>query len=146
MVDMKRLFAEAPQVQQVREDLDREFRPRNEALLADEERLFAMESGLENPDELTTLERQSLQTETANLRRSIQRRREDLQEEIRFRTNSETTALEATIALAVDEVAKSGQYDLILTGPVAYASDRFNITDEVLEWLSSDAEVEAQTP
>ncbi len=145
-VDMKRLFAEAPQVQLVRENLDREFRPRNEAVLADEARVAAMQGELSANESLTPSERQAMENDIRNLQRSVLRRREDLQEEIRFRTNSETNALEATIALAVDEVAKAGGYDLILTSPVAYASERVDITQQVLDWLAIDAGNSGQRP
>lgn len=145
-VDMKRLFAEAAQVQLVRENLDREFRPRNEAVLADEGRVAELQDELAANDTLSPLERQAMENDIRNLQRSVARRREDLQEEIRFRTNSETNALETTIALAVDEVAKAGGYDLILTSPVAYASERVDITQEVLDWLALDAENLGQRP
>lgn len=144
-VDMQRLFDEAPQVQRVRDTLDREFRPRNEALLADEARLEEIEAQLAGGDnddvgggELLGNQRQSLTLEARNLRRSIDRRRDDLTEEVRFRTNAETNDLEDTIELAVSEVARANNYDLILTNPVAYASERVDITEAVLDWLASD--------
>lgn len=145
-VDMKRLFAEAPQVQLVRENLDREFRPRNEAVLADEARVSDLQNELAANETLSPSERQAMENDIRNLQRSVVRRREDLQEEIRFRTNSETNALETTIALAVDEVAKAGGYDLILTSPVAYASERVDITQQVLDWLALDAQNAGQRP
>ncbi len=145
-VDMKRLFDEAPQVQMVRDNLDREFRPRDEAVGADEARLAQMERDVAENDALTVTQRQTLEADIRNLRRSIQRRREDLAEEVRFRTTAETNALEETIELAVAEVAKSGGYDLILTSPVAFASDRLDITNDVLQWLESDANNQDQTP
>jgi len=145
-VDMKRLFSEAPQVQMVRDNLDREFRPRDEAVGADEQRLEQMEQELTENTALSLSQRQTLELDIRNLRRSIQRRREDLAEEVRFRTTAETNALEETIALAVSEVAKAGGYDLILTSPVAFASDRLDITDDVLQWLASDATNPDQTP
>lgn len=145
-VDMKRLFSEAPQVQLVRDSLDREFRPRNEAVLADEQRLEAMELQVQENTSLSLTQRQSMEVDIRNLRRSIERRREDLAEEVRFRTSAETNALEETIQLAVQEVAKVGQYDLILTSPVAFASPRLDITEEVLEWLQMDAENQQTDP
>ena len=145
-VDMQRLFDEAPQVQRVREALDREFRPRNEALLADEARLEEIESQLADDTlSLINSQRQALMREARDLRRSIDRRRDDLAEEVRFRTNAETSDLEATIELAVSQVARTNGYDLILTSPVAYASERVDITDAVLVWLANDIESQADS-
>lgn len=137
-VDMKRLFEAAPQVVNAREALKREFSPRNEALLADEARLERMEAQLAEATDLSDEERFEREREIRNLRRSIERRREDLAEELRFRTNAEKKALEETIEVAVQQVAEAGSFDLILTSPVAYASDRVDVTDRILEWLSED--------
>ena len=40
--------------------------------------------------------------------------------------------------MAIRQVARSGQFDLILTSPVAFASDRVDITQRILEWLEDD--------
>lgn len=137
-VDMKRLFDSAPQVTAAREALDQEFRPRNEALLADEERLDSMQRRLNESSELDSDTRFGLEREARNLRRSIDRRREDLSEELRFRTNAEKKALEEVIEIAVRQVAESGGFALILTSPVAYAAPTIDITDEILRWLEDD--------
>jgi outer membrane protein len=136
-VDMQRLFAEAPQIEQARAAIDREFRPRNDALVRDEERLQALEAQLAGSG--AELEpRQRLEREALNLRRSIERRRDDLAEELRFRTSAETRALETTIEIAIRRVAEHAGYDLILTSPVAYASASIDVTDEILAWLHED--------
>lgn len=137
-VDMKRLFDSAPQVVNAREALDREFSPRNESLLSDEARLERLEAELAEATNLTAEERFEREREIRNLQRSIDRRREDLAEELRFRTNAEKKALEETIEVAVQQIAESGNFDLILTSPVAYASDRIDVTDRVLQWLEDD--------
>lgn len=136
-VDMIRLFDGAPQLIAAREALDREFRPRNEALVADESRLEQLAGQMLASDEGSE-QRQTLEREVRNLRRSIERRREDLAEELRFRTNAEKKNIEDTIEVAIRQVARSGQFDLILTSPVAFASDRVDITDRILEWLEDD--------
>ena len=137
-VDMKRLFESAPQVVNARDALDQEFSPRNESLLADEARLERLEAELAEADDLSAEERFEREREIRNLQRSIDRRREDLTEELRFRTNAEKKALEETIEVAVRQIAESGEFDLILTSPVAYASDRIDVTDRILQWLQED--------
>jgi len=137
-VDMKRLFDTMPQLVAAREELDREFRPRNEALLADEARLEQMRQELADETLISEQDRLQREREISNMRRSIERRREDLVEEIRFRTNAKTEALRDTIDIAVREIARKNDYDLVLSNPVAYASDSVDITDRVLEWLEED--------
>jgi outer membrane protein len=137
-VDMKRLFDAAPQVVNARKALEQEFSPRNETLLADEARLERMEAELAESTGLSDEERFEMEREIRNLQRSIDRRREDLTEELRFRTNAEKKSLEETIDVAVNQIAEAGEFDLILTSPVAYASDRIDVTDRVLQWLEED--------
>lgn len=137
-VDMERLFDNAPHVVAAREALDQDFRPRNESLLADEARLDRMRRRLAEAQDLDAEARFDMEREIRNLSRSIDRRREDLSEELRFRTNAEKKALEETIELAIREVANNGNYDLILSSPVAFASAAIDITDKVLEWLEED--------
>ena len=137
-LDMKRLFDAAPQIVNAREALQQEFSPRNESLLADEARLERLEAELAESTDLNAEERFEREREIRNLQRSIERRREDLAEELAFRTNAEKKALEETIEVAVEQVAEAGDFDLILTSPVAYASDRIDVTDRILEWLESD--------
>lgn len=137
-VDMKRLFDTAPQVVAARDALDREFRPRNETLIEDESRLEQMQRSLADSDNLSAEQRLELEQDIRNLRRSIDRRREDLREELRFRTSTATKALEETIEVAVRQVAEERGYDLILTSPVAYAAPAIDITDRILDWLADD--------
>lgn len=137
-VDMKVLFDTAPQIDSAREALDQEFTPRNEAVVADEVRLERMEADLAAAENLGAEERYEMEREIRNLRRSIERRREDLNEEMRFRVNAEKKELEETIEVAVRQVAEDGDFDLILTSPVAFASDRIDVTDRVLQWLEED--------
>jgi len=137
-VDMKRLFDAAPQVVAARQALDLEFRPRNQGLLEDEARLEQMQRALADSEELSAEQRFELEQDIRNLRRSIDRRREDLREELRFRTSTATKALEETIEVAVRQVAEEHGYDLILTSPVAYAAPGIDITDRILDWLNED--------
>lgn len=143
-VDMKQLLDNAPQVLAGRAELDIEFRPRNEALLADEERLIELEQQLADSIGLSGEQILAREREIRNLRRSIDRRREDLAEELNFRRNAEIKALGEEIELAVQTVAEREGYDLVLSSPVAYASEKIDITAQVLEFLEVDFELRSR--
>lgn len=140
-VDMKRLLDNAPQVIEGRAELDLEFRPINNELLADEERLLELEQSLASSTGLTPEQVAARQREIRNLSRSIERRREDLAEELNFRRNQQIKNLGEEIELAVQTVARREGYDLVLSSPVAYASDKIDITGLVLEFLERDYEL-----
>lgn len=143
-VDMQRLLDNAPQVLAGREQLDAEFRPRNEALLADEEQLIQLEQDLAAADSLSNEQILEREREIRNLTRSIDRRREDLAEELNFRRNAEIKLLGEEIEIAVQTVARREGYDLVLSSPVAYASETIDITDQVLTFLEVDFELQGQ--
>jgi len=143
-VDMKRLLDNAPQVIAGRAELDVEFRPINDDLLDDEARLLSMEQELAGASGLTAEQVAARQREIRNLDRSIERRREDLAEELNFRRNQQIKELGEEIEVAVQTVARREGYDLVLSSPVAYASETINITDKVLSFLETDYERRGQ--
>jgi len=143
-VDMKRLLDNAPQVIAGRAELDIEFRPINDQLLADEETLLEMEQSLAQATGLSPDEVNARQREIRNLRRSIERRREDLADDLNYRRNRQIKELGEEIELAVQTVARREGYDLVLSSPVAYAAPTIDITDLVLEFLEMDYQRRSQ--
>ena len=143
-VDMKRLLDNAPQVIAGRAELDVEFRPLNDELLADEERLLGLEQRLAAESGLSPEQLAARQREIRALERSIDRRREDLAEELNFRRNREIKELGEEIEVAVQTVARRDGYDLVLTSPVAFASDEIDITDKVLTFLERDYDLRSR--
>ncbi|MDA3934419.1 MAG: OmpH family outer membrane protein [Gammaproteobacteria bacterium] len=137
-VDMRQLLDQAPQITLSREAIDREFRPRNDAIAADEQRLQGLTRQLQSAggDSLV------LQNQIRDLQLSINRRREDLRQEILFRRNEAIQSLEDDINTAVAAVATQQDYDLILSSPVIYANDRIDLTSLVLEKLKQQARLD----
>lgn len=139
-VDMRQLLDQAPQITLSREAIDREFRPRNDAIAADEERLQGLNRRLQEAGGDSLM----LQNQIRDLQLSINRRREDLRQEILFRRNEAIQALEDDINSAVAAVARSDAYDLILSSPVIYANDRVDLTARVLQVLQQQQNADAQ--
>jgi len=140
-VNMKQVLDNAPQVIAGREKLDQEFRPRNDAIEAEEIRVSSMEDRLLQGD-LTEDARGRLEREIRELRRGINRQREDLRDELSFRRTEEVQQLEAEINVAVQEIARSHGYDLILSSPVVYADPALDITELILQQLQLEFEAD----
>ena len=133
-VDMKRVLDNAPQVLAGRETLDLEFRSRSEAIEIDEFQAKTLEDRLAQGDMPADNALQA-ERELRELRRSINRRKEDLRDELSFRRTEEVQKLEGEINLAVQEIAQRNGFDLILSSPVVYANPDLDITDLILEQL-----------
>jgi len=133
-VDMKRVLDNAPQVLAGRETLDQEFRSRSEAIEIDEFQAKTLEDRLAQGD-MPSDNAMQVERELRELRRSINRRKEDLRDELSFRRTEEVQKLEEEINLAVQEIAQRNGFDLILSSPVVYANPDLDITDLILEQL-----------
>jgi len=133
-VDMKDVLDNAPQVMAGRAQLDQEFRARSEAIEMDEFRAKTLEDRLTQGD---MADESALQTERElrELLRNINRRKEDLRDELSFRRTEEVQKLEEEINIAVQEIAQRNGYDLIISSPVVYANPDLDITDLILEQL-----------
>jgi outer membrane protein len=142
-VDMKVVLDNAPQVVAGREKLDLEFRPRNDAIESEKARAISLDQRLQQGD-LTEDARATLEREIREMRRSINRREEDLRDELSFRRTEEVQKLETQINLAVEEIARRHGYDLILSSPVVYADPALDITDLILQQLQVEFDADQQ--
>lgn len=142
-VDMKQVLDNAPQVVAGREKLDLEFRPRNETIEFQERQVQSMDDRLQMGD-LTEDARIRLERELREMRRNVNRQKEDLRDELSFRRTEEVQNLEDQINEAVQLIARDNGYDLILSSPVIYADPSLDITDLVLNQLRLEYEADKQ--
>jgi outer membrane protein len=140
-VDMKQVLDNAPQVLAGREKLDLEFRPRNETIEFQERQVQTMDDRLQMGD-LAEDARTRLDRELREMRRNVNRQREDLRDELSFRRTEEVQKLEEQINLAVQEIARDNGYDLILSSPVIYADPSLDITQLILDQLRLEYEAD----
>ena len=140
-VDMKQVLDNAPQVLAGREQLDLEFRPRNETIEFQDRQAQSMEDRLQMGD-LQEDARTRLDRELRELRRNVNRQKEDLRDELSFRRTEEVQKLEDQINMAVQEIARDNGYDLILSSPVIYADPSLDITQLVLDQLKLEHEAD----
>ena len=140
-VDMKQVLDNAPQVIAGREKLDLEFRPRNETIEFQERQVQDMDDRLQMGD-LTEDARIRLDRELREMRRNVNRQKEDLRDELSFRRTEEVQKLEDQINEAVQEIARNNGYDLILSSPVVYADPSLDITQIILDQLRLEYEAD----
>lgn len=133
-VDMQRLLTHAPQILEARNRMQREFDARDAELRVDAARLAELDQRVERTGDAD--ERAALSRQAEALRRSIERTRQRLREELTTRVDEETEKAWPQINDAIAEHGREHGYDLIVTSPVAYVSGRIDVTDDVLERLA----------
>lgn len=142
-VDMKLLLDKSPQVVLGREKLEAEFRDRHETILVEEQSLERKEEQLQTDGAfMSENDRARLELEIRMKRRQTKRDKEDYLEEMNFRRIQELQNLEKDIESAAKRLAKEDGYDLLLTSPVIFASEKIDITQDVLAKLRTEYQLQ----
>ncbi len=135
-VQVDKILQEAPQTVETGKKLEKEFSPRSQELERMQKQIRDTETAL-TKDSLTISEtdRRNKERDLANVKIEFQRKQRELREDVNLRKNEELGALQDRINKAVDTVAETEGYDLVIYGGVAYASKKIDITDKVLKSL-----------
>lgn len=133
-VTMNRILEDSPQAEQAMRELEEEFSPRDSELVAEREELQRLRDRLEREgDMMDPSERAALEREFSARSREFRRAQESFSEDLNVRRNEELSRLQRRINDAIAELARERDIDVILTERnVLYASDRVDITDDVL--------------
>lgn len=137
-VNAVKLLDEAPQKEAALERLKKEFEARNKELVAKQKELRDMEDKF-NRDAaiMREADRKALERDILNQNRDLKRDQEIFREDYNIRRNEEFRKLQEEIAKAVVSLAEKKKYDLVVYEGVIYASDKVDITAEVLKLLKS---------
>lgn len=137
-VQVDKILKKAPQTAETGKKLEKEFRPRSLELDEMKKEIGEIETLLEKEAlTLSNSDRRAKQRALTGLRVEFQRKQRELREDINIRKNEELTLLQDRINNAVKSVSEAEGYDLVMYGGVAYASHKIDLTEKVLELLSS---------
>lgn len=127
----------APQGMQAFEQLQQEFAQRQQRLEEIEDELGEVQTQLQNSAaaNLSQDEMRALRNRERALSRDVQRSRSELNEDFNYRRNEELDRLQQFISDVIVRMAEEQNFDLIVQSPVVWASERINITDDVVEEL-----------
>jgi len=81
-------------------------------------------------------ERRDKERELLDLRRSLKRSTQEFREDYNLRRNEELSELQKIVYKAIVDIAKADKFDLIIHEGAVFASDRIDITEQVLKQLN----------
>ena len=137
-VDPVALIQNAPQSKMALQQLELEFRPRNDDIMELQERMRTLELEIEkNALVWAESELKNAKREVEAVQRRMQRTQEEAQEDYNLRRNEELARIQDIIREVVVTLAQNEEYDLILETGVVYVSPRINLTDRILEELEN---------
>ena len=135
-VQVDKILQEAPQTAESGKKLEKEFSPRSQELDRMAKQIKDLEAALDKDGlTITEADRRSKERDVQNIKTEFQRKQRELREDINLRKNEELGSLQDRINKAVQSVAKTENYDLVMYSGVAYEADKIDITDKVLKLL-----------
>jgi outer membrane protein len=136
-VDAKRILEESAPAKTAYEKIAAEFRPRQQTLEAEGQKLKAASDALErDTPTLSESDRVARQKALSDLDRGLQRDQRAFSEDLTARKSQELSGLLDQTNRAIRKIAESGGYDIVVQDAY-YASPRVDITDQVLKELAN---------
>ncbi len=144
VVNFAKVLEDAPQAVEANKRLEKEFEPRNRALVNMQKKLRKMEERVQREGvTMSDAQLRKLENDVRNLKRDIRRTQEDYRDDLNIRRNDELRKLQKRVYDAIVELAKKEKYDVVVGDGVIYAADSADITDQVLKLLSAEAKAGA---
>ena len=136
-VNTERLFREAAPAKRAQQKLEREFAARDAEVQKLTKQVRDLQASLDKDGAtMAEAERRNKERDLANLSRDLQRAQREFREDLNLRRNEELSALQERANKVIQQIAEAEKFDLILQDPVVYASQRIDITDQVIRALA----------
>ncbi|TCV90185.1 OmpH family outer membrane protein [Sulfurirhabdus autotrophica] len=135
-VNTERVFREAAPAVRAQKKLEKEFAARDLELQKMTKQARDIQTYLEKEGvTISDTDRRNKERDLANLNRDIQRSQREFREDLNLRRNEELSAVQERANKAIQAIAESEKFDLILQEAV-FASSRIDVTERVLKALS----------
>ncbi len=144
-VDVRKVMELAPQSEEARNSIEKEFAPRDRELLQQQKEVRSLEDRLvKNAAVLSEVERQRKETDIRASKRELRRAQDEFREDLNLRRSQELSKIQQTAREVIQKFAKAEKYDLIVSEGVIFAGKRVDITDKILERLRADFKSSSQ--
>lgn len=135
-VDLKSVFANTPQAEQIKIRLQEEFAPRIKRLESQDKEIQRLKTQLSRDTAvMSESEQHKLERDITIKTRNAKRYRQDLQEDSDIRGNEEYEILKQSIRDVINVLIADEGFDLLLTQGVFHANKQINITQQVQDKL-----------
>ncbi len=138
-VNASRILQESPQAEAAIKMLEKEFSPRDKALVEQQKKIKALEDKF-NKDRaiMSESERTKLERDVVAMQRDLKRDQDEFREDLNFRRNEEFGKIQKRVVVAIQRIAKENNYDVILGEGVIFASPKVDISGLVIDYLKKE--------
>lgn len=138
VVSVERILTEAPQVDAVNTSMLERFGPQRDALQAQEKEISKMQEDYKRNELVMTEDKlNELKKEIITKIQKLKQKEAMITREVSTVRNQELAVLQQQVRGIIDDIAKKGKYALVLSEGVAFADDKLDITDKVLEEMKA---------
>ncbi|MES9870909.1 MAG: OmpH family outer membrane protein, partial [Sedimenticola sp.] len=128
VVNPNKLVEKSPQYDQVRKELEGEFKRRNEDLIAKQKQLKKLEDKLSRDSAvMSASEVKRLEQDIRSRKRQLKNTRDEYREDLNLRRSEELNKLLRYVTEVVNQVAAEEKLDLVLSQGIVYASNRVDL-------------------
>lgn len=137
VVDLREIFAKAPEVKVIKTNLEKRFKPRQEKLMAMQKNIKEKVDKLQkNGAVMSAADKKTLQQEIMSGQQALEKEGSQYQNDLNTAQNSAMETFFNKVKGIIDTVAKKEKYTLVLQREnVPYRSKELDITDAVIKAL-----------
>jgi outer membrane protein len=135
-VNIQRIFRDAPAAVKAAKKIEAEFSKRDQDLQQMAKQVQALQETLEkNAVTMSESDRKAKEKDLNEQSREFQRKQREFREDLNLRQNEENAAIIEKANKAINQLAESEKYDLILQDAV-YHSPKLDVTEKIVKALS----------
>lgn len=133
-VSVEKILTEAPQVDAVNTAMLERFGGKKEELRKLEKEIKTMQENYKRNELVMTEDKlNELKSRIIGKMQAFKQREITLSQEVATMRSQELAVLQKSVREIIQEIAKTGKYDLILSEGVVFANDNLDITEQVLD-------------
>jgi outer membrane protein len=138
VVDTERILAESAPAVRALKKIEKEFLPRDQEIKKMASQAKVLQEVLETEGKtMPEADRRNKERDLATLNREHQRAQRQMREDLSLRQNDEVATLQLSASKAIQIIAETEKYDLILPlRDLVYRSQRMDITEKVIKALA----------
>ena len=138
VVSVERILTEAPQIDAVNTSMLDRFGPQRDELQSLEKEITKMQENYKRNELVMTEDKlNALKKDIIVKIQKLKQSEARLSKEVATVRNQELAVLQQQVRGIIDDIAKTDKYDLILSEGVAFAADKFDITEKVLDKMKA---------
>lgn len=133
-VKVEKILTEAPQVEAVNTAMLERFGGKKEELQSLEKEITTMQENYKRNELVMTEDKlNELKNNIIGKMQAFKQKEATLSQEVSTMRSQELAVLQKSVREIIQDIAKSGNFDLVLSEGVVYADDKLDITEQVLD-------------